>query len=57
MIITNVELVTDQFGTKAQFTGTIAVDSTNTPVGISEDQFYIDLGKELVNQVRNKLGE
>ena len=57
MIITSVELVTDQFGTKAKFEGTIAVDAANQPIGISEDQFYIDLGKELINQVKNKLGE
>jgi hypothetical protein len=57
MIITNVELVEDQFGTKAQFQGTIAVDAANQPIGITEEQFYADLGKELVRQVKAKLGE
>ncbi len=59
MIITTAEIVTDDqtFGPKVQFTGQMAVDlATQLPIGISEDQFYTDLGKELVNQIKTKIG-
>jgi len=57
MIIDKVELVEDQFGSKAKFEGTIAIDAAKQPIGITEEQFYADLGKELVRQVKAKLGE
>jgi hypothetical protein len=59
MIITTAEIVSDDqtFGPKVQFTGQMAVDlATQLPIGISEDQFYTDLGKELVNQIKTKIG-
>jgi hypothetical protein len=59
MIITTAEIVSDDqtFGPKVQFTGQLAIDlATQLPIGISEDQFYTDLGKELVNQIKTKIG-
>jgi len=59
MIITQAQVLTDNqtFGPKIEFTGEIAIDlATKLPIGISEDQFYTDLGKELVKQIKDKIG-
>ena len=59
MIITSAQVVSDDqtFGPKVEFTGQLAIDlATNLPIGISEDQFYTDLGKELVRQIKEKIG-
>ena len=40
-------------GAVAQF---ISTYPEKLPIGISEDQFYTDLGKELVKQIKDKIG-
>jgi hypothetical protein len=57
MIINKAEVKTDNFGSKVSFEGMIDGDFVNPPIGITQEQFYNDLGKELVKQVKALLEE